>query len=152
MFNQNGQCPECGGWGARYTLCQDCEDSGMIYEISHGLTPMETMNQNQGTQSVIARNATEVEQLASCVKTVKTLEWSMNLPLQSRQVALDEVNLLCEFTMMHKDLRAKRARILQSEMPSDLLTNSEPETSQRNTHEWDHWCQRLFWRTIRESE
>ena len=74
MFNQNGQCPECGGWGARYTLCQDCEDSGMIYEISHGLTPMEKMNQNQGTQSVIARNSTEVEQLASCVKTVKTLE------------------------------------------------------------------------------
>ena len=55
MFNHNGQCPECGGGGARYTLCQDCEDSGMIYEISHGLTPMETMNQNQGTQLVIAR-------------------------------------------------------------------------------------------------
>ena len=34
MSNQNGQCPECGGRGARYTLCQDCEDSGMIYEIS----------------------------------------------------------------------------------------------------------------------
>ena len=44
------------------------------------------------------------------------------------EVALGEVNLLCEFTTMHKDLCAKRARIPQSEMPSDLLTNSEPET------------------------
>ena len=32
MLNHNGQCPECGGWGERYTLCQDCEDSGMIYK------------------------------------------------------------------------------------------------------------------------
>ena len=53
----------------------------------------------------------------------------MNIPLQSRQVALGEVNLLCEFTTMYKDLRAKRTTTLQSEMPSDLLTNSEPETT-----------------------
>ena len=36
---------------------------------------------------------------------------------------------------MHKDLRAKRAKrasILHSEMLSDLLTNSEPETSQQD--------------------
>ena len=28
----NGQCPACGGWGALYNLCQDCKDSGMIYD------------------------------------------------------------------------------------------------------------------------
>ena len=66
MFNHNGQFHDCGDGGARYTLCQDCEDSGMIYKMSP-----------------------------------------------------DSLG----------------ARILQSEMPSDLLTNSEPETSQRNTHE-----------------
>ena len=51
--------------------------------------------------------------------------------LQSWQFALGEVNLLCEFTTMHEDLRAKRASILHSEMPSDLLPNSEPEISQQ---------------------
>ena len=45
--------------------------------------------------------------------------------LQSRQFALGKVNLLCEFTTMHEDLRAKRASILHSEMPRELLTNSE---------------------------
>ena len=55
----------------------------------------------------------------------------MNLPLQYRQFALGEVNLLWEFTTMHEDLRAKRASILNSKMPSDLLTNLEPETSQQ---------------------
>ena len=49
------------------------------------------------------------------------------LLLQARQFALGEVNLLCEFTTMHEDLRAKRASILHSEMPSELITNSEPE-------------------------
>ena len=51
--------------------------------------------------------------------------------LQSRQFALGEVNLLCEFTTMHEDLRAKCASILHSKIPSDLLTNSKPETSQQ---------------------
>ena len=32
-----------------------------------------------------------------------------------------------EFTTMHEDLRAKRASILHSEMPSELIANSEPE-------------------------
>ena len=52
--------------------------------------------------------------------------------LQFRQFALGEVNLLCEFTTMHEDLCDKRASILHSKMPSDLLTNSEPETSQQD--------------------
>ena len=37
--------------------------------------------------------------------------------------------MLCEFTTMHEDLRAKRASILHSEMPSELITNSEPKPS-----------------------
>ena len=45
--------------------------------------------------------------------------------LQSRQFALGEVNLLCEFTTMHEELRAKRASIMHSEIPSDLIANSE---------------------------
>ena len=45
------------------------------------------MNQNQGTQLVIVRNATEVEQLASCAKTVKTLELSMKLPPPALPIA-----------------------------------------------------------------
>ena len=31
-FLGRGQCPECGGWGALYNLCQYCEDLGMIYD------------------------------------------------------------------------------------------------------------------------
>ena len=44
--------------------------------------------------------------------------------LQSRQFALGEVNVLCEFTTMHKDLRAKRAAIYHSDMPLELISNS----------------------------
>ena len=44
--------------------------------------------------------------------------------LQSRQFALGEVNILCEFTTMHGNLQAKRATIHYSEMPLELLTNS----------------------------
>ena len=44
--------------------------------------------------------------------------------LQSRQFSLGEVNVLCEFTTMHKDLRAKRAAIHHSDMPLDLISNS----------------------------
>ena len=33
---------------------------------------------------------------------------------------------------MHEDLRAKCASILHSKMPSDILTNSKPETSQQD--------------------
>ena len=47
--------------------------------------------------------------------------------LQSRQFSLGEVNLLCEFTTMHEDLRAKRASIHHSEVPNELITNSTPE-------------------------
>ena len=39
------------------------------------------------------------------------------LLLQSRQLALGEVNILCEFTKMHGKLRAKRATIHHSDMP-----------------------------------
>ena len=55
--------------------------------------------------------------------------------LQARQFSLGEVNLLCEFTTMHEDLRAKRASILHSEMPHELLKNSSehPERKKRNT-------------------
>ena len=48
--------------------------------------------------------------------------------LKSRQFALGEVNLLCEFTTMHEDLHTKRASILHSEMPMNLIKNLEPET------------------------
>lgn len=47
--------------------------------------------------------------------------------LQSRQFALGEMNVLCEFTTMHDDLRAKRAQIHHSEMPMELLKNSVEE-------------------------
>ena len=39
------------------------------------------------------------------------------LLLQSRQLALGEVNILCEFTKMHGKLRAKRATIHHSDIP-----------------------------------
>ena len=55
--------------------------------------------------------------------------------LQSRQFALGEVNLLCEFTTMHEDLRAKRASIMHSEMPIDLIANSEKERAQQEKAE-----------------
>ena len=48
--------------------------------------------------------------------------------LQSRQFALGEVNILCEFTTIHGNLQAKRATIHHSDMPLELLTNST-ETS-----------------------
>ena len=57
------------------------------------------------------------------------------LLLQSRQFALGEVSLLCEFTTMHEDLRAKKASILHSEMPRDLLENSESAQSDKPTKE-----------------
>ena len=44
--------------------------------------------------------------------------------LQSRQFSLGEVNILCEFTTMHDDLRAKRVTVHHSDMPLELLTNS----------------------------
>ena len=44
--------------------------------------------------------------------------------LQSRQFALGEVKILCEFTTMHGDLRAKISKIHHSEMPLELPTNS----------------------------
>ena len=40
--------------------------------------------------------------------------------------------MLCEFTTIHEDLRAKRASILHSEMPMNLITNLEPETVQQD--------------------
>ena len=40
---------------------------------------------------------------------------------------------MCEFTTMHEDLRAKRASILHSEMPSDLITNSEPDKAHQES-------------------
>ena len=52
--------------------------------------------------------------------------------VQSHQFALGEVNLLCEFTTMHEYLRAKCASILHSEMPMNLIKNSEPETVQQD--------------------
>ena len=44
--------------------------------------------------------------------------------LQSIQFSLGEVNMLCEFNTMHEDLRAKKASILHSVIPIELLTNS----------------------------
>ena len=44
--------------------------------------------------------------------------------LQSCQFTLDEVNILCEYTTMHGNLRKKRATIHHSEMLLELLTNS----------------------------
>ena len=43
--------------------------------------------------------------------------------LQSRQFAIGEMGVLCEFQTMHNDLRAKRATIHHSEMPLELLAN-----------------------------
>ena len=43
--------------------------------------------------------------------------------LQSRQFALGEVNMLFEFITMHEDLQDKKASIIHSEIPSELLTN-----------------------------
>ena len=47
--------------------------------------------------------------------------------LQSQQFALGEMNVLCKFTMMHSDLRAKMATIHHSEIPMELITNSAPQ-------------------------
>ena len=58
--------------------------------------------------------------------TKVSILWSMLL--QSRQFALGEVNILCEFTTMHDDLRAKRSTIHHSEMPLELLKNSTEKT------------------------
>ena len=44
--------------------------------------------------------------------------------IQSRQFSLGEVNMLCEFTTMNEDLRSKKASILHSKIPSELITNS----------------------------
>ena len=44
--------------------------------------------------------------------------------LQSRQFAIGEMGVLCEFQTMHNDLRAKRANIHHSKMPLELLANS----------------------------
>ena len=44
--------------------------------------------------------------------------------LQSRQFSLGEVNMLREFTTIHEDLRAKKASILHSKIPSELLKHS----------------------------
>ena len=44
--------------------------------------------------------------------------------IQSRQFSLGEVNMLCEFTMMHEYLRARKASVLHREIPSELITNS----------------------------
>ena len=44
--------------------------------------------------------------------------------LQSRQLGMGEANVLFEFQMMHDDLRAKRAQISHSEVPTKLLSNS----------------------------
>ena len=74
MFNQNGQCPECGGGGARYTLCQYCEDSGMIYEISPDRNSDRNNESESGDPIGHCQECNGVEQLASCAKTVKTLE------------------------------------------------------------------------------
>ena len=46
--------------------------------------------------------------------------------LQARQFGLGEVNVLYEFQSMHDDLRAKRAQISHSEVPSELFANSTP--------------------------
>ena len=34
-----------------------------------------------------------------------------------------EINILCELTTMHEDLRDKKAKIYHSEVPQDLLKN-----------------------------
>ena len=47
--------------------------------------------------------------------------------LQSRQFALGEMNMLCEFKTMHSDLRSKKAAIYHGEMPMELVTNSTPQ-------------------------
>ena len=47
--------------------------------------------------------------------------------LQSRQFALGEMNVLCEFTTMHSDLLAKKATIHHGEMPMELIKNSTPQ-------------------------
>ena len=44
--------------------------------------------------------------------------------LRYLQFALGEVNVLCEFTTVHEDLRAKRAAIHHSEMPLEIVSNS----------------------------
>ena len=48
--------------------------------------------------------------------------------LQSCQFTLDEVNILCEYTTMHGNLRKKRATIHHSEMLLEILTNSTETT------------------------
>ena len=56
------------------------------------------------------------------MKTKGSILWI--LLLQSRQFRMGEANVLFEFQMMHDDLRAKRAQISHSEVPSELLANS----------------------------
>ena len=46
--------------------------------------------------------------------------------LQSRQFTLEEVDMLCEFTKIYEYLQAKRATILHSQMPSEIIHSSTP--------------------------
>lgn len=59
--------------------------------------------------------------------------------LQSRKFALGEVKVLCEFTIIHKDLRAKWALIYHSEILLELINNTKkkeaPKASTATTPE-----------------
>ena len=59
---------------------------------------------------------------ALCNSSKASILWI--ILLQSRQFAICEMGVMCEFQTMHNDLRAKRANIHHSEMPLELLTNS----------------------------
>ena len=55
-------------------------------------------------------------------RTKASILWIMLL--QARQFSLGEVNILCEFSTMHSDLRAKKAAIHHGEVPKELIDNS----------------------------
>ena len=62
------------------------------------------------------------------ISTKESILWIFLL--QSRQFSIGEVNMLCEFTTMHEDRCSKKASILHSEIPSELLTNSDTTSPQ----------------------
>ena len=47
--------------------------------------------------------------------------------LQSCQFSLGKVNLFYEFTTMHEDLCEKQSSVHHSEIPSELITNLQPD-------------------------
>ena len=64
---QIGHCVVCNGSGKVGILCQDCEDSGMIYEASATSNTNSEAESEAADQPVISQTATGAEQWETLV-------------------------------------------------------------------------------------